>query len=82
MEVVQTKGRNEGDIKADQSVAVILEGLVVERWDWQAFLLVTGQNPCNKELEEEIARVNFPRVEVWASVLGRVNEIFGSRHGT
>jgi hypothetical protein len=85
VEVVQAEGRDEGDIKADHCVTIVHEGLVVERWDWHAFLLVPGQNPCNKELEEEIAGVNFPSVEVWASVLdrviGRVKKYFGSKRG-
>ena len=69
MEIVNREGCDEGDIEADQSVAVVLESLVVERRDRHAFLFITGKNPGDEELEEEIARIDFPCVEVGARIL-------------
>lgn len=69
--VVESCRGDECGIKADQSVTVVHEGLVVQRRNWETFLLVTWKNPCDEELEEKVARVNLPRVCIWAGVLAR-----------
>lgn len=69
VEVVQRGGGDESHVEAGQGVAVVHEGLVVERGDGETFLLVSGENPSNEELEEKVARVDFPGVRVRAGVL-------------
>ena len=75
MEIVNREGCDEGDIEADQSIAVVHESLVVERRDRQPFLFITGKNPGDEELEEEIARIDFPGVPIGACILRRVRKI-------
>lgn len=69
MEIVNREGCDEGDVEADQSVAVVLESLVVEGRNKHAFLFITGENPGDEELEEEITRIDFPGVAVGARIL-------------
>ena len=62
----------QGHVQRVERVAIVHEGLVVERRDRETFLLVSGQNLRKEELERDIARIDFPRVEIGASILRRV----------
>lgn len=69
VEVVQGCRSDKGRVKTAQRVAVVHESLVVERWHWETFLLIAGKDPCNEELEEKVASIDFPRVCIWAGIL-------------
>lgn len=69
VEVMERSGGDEGDIKRHQGIAVVCESFVVERWNRQPFLFIPGEYPCNEKLEKEVARVDFPGVEVGVCIL-------------
>lgn len=69
VENVEDKSADEGDIKTDEGIAVIFKGLVIERRDWHAFLLISGEYPGDEKLEKKVARVDLPRVEVRTCIL-------------
>ena len=64
VEVVQEAHGEDVDIHADIRVAVVHEGLVAQGGDGETFLLVSGDDEGDEELEEEEARVELPCVSV------------------
>ncbi len=66
---MEEEGDNNGGIPTLNGVAVVHEGLVSERRDGKTLLLESRENPSNEQLEEEIARVHFPRIKVGACIL-------------
>lgn len=69
MEVVEREGRGEGNMERDEGIAVVHESLIVERWDGQAFLLISGEYRSNEKLEKEVSRVDFPGVKIGTRIL-------------
>lgn len=66
---VENEGNNDGSVPALDGVTIVHEGLVAKRGNRETFLLESRKNPGDEELEEEIARVHLPCIEVGTSVL-------------
>lgn len=61
--------RDEGDVERDVAVTVVHQCFVPKRRNWEALLLVSGDNLGEEKLEEEVAGVHLPRVESRAGIL-------------
>lgn len=71
VEVVKEGGGNESRVKRCERVAVVVEGLVSEGWDRKTVLRVSRHHECEEELEEKVARVDFPSIGIGTRILSR-----------
>lgn len=56
--VVQDSRGNESRVKGREGVAIVCEGLVVEGWHREAFLLVAGHDEREEKLDDDQTRVD------------------------
>jgi len=71
--VVEDESGDDVEVHAEIRVAVVHEGLVAQRGDGKTFLLVSGNDEGDEELEEKVATVDFPCVEVGIRILNNVS---------
>lgn len=69
---VEGKGHNYRGVPALKGVTVVHEGFVAEGRNRKTLLLEARKHPGDEKLEEEIARVHLPSIEVGAGVLSMV----------
>lgn len=69
---MEDEGDDNSSVQTLNSVAVVHESLVTEGGNGETLLFETRKNPGDEELEEEIARIHLPGVQVRAGVLPTV----------
>jgi hypothetical protein len=69
MVVVQDTGSDQGHVEADESIAVVVQCLVVQGRHGETFLGVARHDKSNEQLEKEVARVDLPGVGVRTRIL-------------
>ena len=71
--VVEDRGGDEGAVDREESITIVHEGLVSQRWHRQAFLHITWHDPRKEELVENETGIHLPRVKVRARILHEGN---------
>lgn len=66
---VEGEGHNYCGVPTLKGVAVVHEGFIAQRRDRETLLLEARKNPGDEELEEEVAGVHLPSIEVGTSIL-------------
>jgi hypothetical protein len=58
--------------EGQKGIAVVHESFVSKRRDRKTLLHVTGHDPGKKELEDKVAGVHFPCIQVGTGILDRL----------
>ena len=66
---MKERGSDKGEVDRVERITVVHEGLVSQRWHWQAFLHIAWHDPREEELVKDETGIHLPRVEVRAGIL-------------